>query len=107
MSPAERELISAARGVYFARQVGPLQPSKCTAQGTGVSGGCASTMCSFTVLSRDEDGRRIREGGNTVTFEVRAQPQRSPKPPQGPTTRCLPRTSNLGTCAAPWLNQLP
>jgi hypothetical protein len=46
--------------------VGPPYPGRCTAQGPGVSGGCAGTPINLTVLTFDKDRRRIRDGGQTV-----------------------------------------
>lgn len=48
------------------KPIGPVDPSKCTAAGTGVGGGAAGAAASFVVVTKDSDGRRIPHGGDQV-----------------------------------------
>lgn len=56
---------------YLANKpIGPVEPSKCTAAGTGVAGGTACAPCSFVVVSKDADGRKVPNGGAQVKVKV-------------------------------------
>lgn len=52
------------------KPIGPPSSAKCTAAGAGVAGGEAGSMTSFTVVMKDEDGRRIMKGGAHVAVRV-------------------------------------
>ncbi|KAK3285911.1 hypothetical protein CYMTET_6500 [Cymbomonas tetramitiformis] len=54
----------------IAPPVGPLDPSKCTAVGSGVGGGAANSLASFVVQSNDANARKVRDGGATVTVLI-------------------------------------
>ncbi|KAH9325526.1 hypothetical protein KI387_005704, partial [Taxus chinensis] len=55
----------------LSKPIGPVDPSKCTAAGTGVGGGAAGTVASFVVITRDSEGRRIPHGGLTLKVRIR------------------------------------
>ncbi|GLJ40713.1 hypothetical protein SUGI_0841240 [Cryptomeria japonica] len=54
------------------KPIGPVDPGKCTAAGTGVGGGAAGTVASFVVMTRDSDGRRTPHGGQSIRVRIRA-----------------------------------
>ncbi|XP_071719738.1 uncharacterized protein [Rutidosis leptorrhynchoides] len=52
------------------KPIGPVDPSKCTAAGTGVAGGTACAPSSFVVVTKDSDGRKVPNGGSMVKVKV-------------------------------------
>ncbi|GKA73546.1 filamin/ABP280 repeat-containing protein [Tanacetum coccineum] len=52
------------------KPIGPVDPSKCTAAGTGVAGGTACAPSSFVVVTKDSDGRKVPNGGAQVKVKV-------------------------------------
>ncbi|KAI3683397.1 hypothetical protein L1987_83900 [Smallanthus sonchifolius] len=52
------------------KPIGPVEPSKCTAAGTGVAGGTACAPSSFVVVTKDADGRKVPNGGAQVKVKV-------------------------------------
>lgn len=52
------------------RSVGPVDPSKCTAQGAGIAGGTACVGATFTVVTKDAEGRKVERGGAQVKVRV-------------------------------------
>lgn len=49
---------------------GPLDPERCSASGTGFSGGSAGLPVKLVIYSKDEAGRRVKEGGAHVRVWV-------------------------------------
>ncbi|KAL6009278.1 hypothetical protein ACLOJK_022506 [Asimina triloba] len=54
------------------KPVGPVDPSKCTAAGTGIAGGTACAPSSFIITTKDSDGRKISKGD--AQMKVRISP---------------------------------
>lgn len=54
------------------KPIGPVDPAKCTAAGTGVGGGAAGSAVSFVVVTKDSDGRRLPHGGLDIKVRIRA-----------------------------------
>lgn len=52
------------------KPIGPVDPAKCTAAGTGIAGGTACAPSSFMVVTKDSDGRKISSGGALVKVRV-------------------------------------
>lgn len=52
------------------KPIGPVDPGKCTAAGTGVAGGAAGAAASFVVVMKDGYGRRIPYGGAQIKVKV-------------------------------------
>ncbi|KNA03175.1 hypothetical protein SOVF_211720 [Spinacia oleracea] len=52
------------------KPIGPVDPSKCTAAGAGVSGGSACSPCTFNLTTKDSDGRKIPKGDAQVKVKV-------------------------------------
>lgn len=52
------------------KPIGPVDPTKCTAAGTGIAGGTACAPSTFTVVTKDSDGRKIPHGGAQVKVRV-------------------------------------
>ncbi|RYR16914.1 hypothetical protein Ahy_B03g061759 isoform D [Arachis hypogaea] len=52
------------------KPIGPVDPSKCTAAGTGIAGGTACAPSSFTVVTKDSDERKVSGGGAQVKVRV-------------------------------------
>lgn len=52
------------------KPIGPVEPGKCTAAGTGVGGGAAGAAASFVVVTKDADGRRLPHGGAYIRVRV-------------------------------------
>ncbi|CAI9268696.1 unnamed protein product [Lactuca saligna] len=52
------------------KPIGPVDPTKCTAAGTGVAGGTACAPSSFVVVTKDSDGRKVPHGGAQVKVKV-------------------------------------
>ncbi|KAK9058475.1 hypothetical protein SSX86_023317 [Deinandra increscens subsp. villosa] len=52
------------------KPIGPVEPAKCTAAGTGVAGGTACAPSSFVVVTKDGDGRKVPNGGAQVKVKV-------------------------------------
>uniref|UniRef100_A0A803LZF3 RNA recognition motif (RRM)-containing protein n=1 Tax=Chenopodium quinoa TaxID=63459 RepID=A0A803LZF3_CHEQI len=52
------------------KPIGPVDPSKCTAAGAGVSGGSAGSPCTFNLITKDSDGRKIPKGDAQVKVKV-------------------------------------
>ncbi|XP_054804770.1 uncharacterized protein LOC129307864 isoform X1 [Prosopis cineraria] len=52
------------------KPIGPVDPAKCTAAGTGIAGGTACAPSSFMVVTKDADGRKISAGGAQVKVKV-------------------------------------
>ncbi|KAL8484594.1 hypothetical protein ACS0TY_027047 [Phlomoides rotata] len=50
--------------------VGPVDPSKCTAQGAGIAGGTACVGATFMVVTKDVDGSKVIHGGAQVRVRV-------------------------------------
>ncbi|BBN00360.1 hypothetical protein MPTK1_1g28520 [Marchantia polymorpha subsp. ruderalis] len=52
------------------KPIGPVDPGKCTAAGTGVGGGAAGAAASFVVVTKDSDGRRTGHGGAYIRVRI-------------------------------------
>ncbi|KAK9138413.1 hypothetical protein Sjap_009007 [Stephania japonica] len=52
------------------KPLGPVDPAKCTAAGTGIAGGAACTASSFVVVTKDSDGRKIPNGGASLKVKI-------------------------------------
>jgi hypothetical protein len=52
------------------KPIGPVDPSRCTAAGSGVAGGAAGTAASFIIVTKDADGRRVLRGGAQIKVKV-------------------------------------
>nr|GMD63066.1 serine/arginine repetitive matrix protein 2 [Ipomoea batatas] len=52
------------------KPIGPLDPNKCTAAGPGIAGGTACAPSTFTVVTKDADGRKLLHGGAQVKVKV-------------------------------------
>ncbi|GFY93062.1 RNA recognition motif (RRM)-containing protein [Actinidia rufa] len=52
------------------KPIGPVDPAKCTAAGTGIAGGTACAPSSFVVLTKDADGRKVPNGGAEIKVKV-------------------------------------
>ena len=50
--------------------LGPVDPSKCSAAGSGIAGGSAGTPAAFTVIAKDRHSRRLTAGGALVRVRV-------------------------------------
>lgn len=50
---------------------GPLEPEKCTLSGPGFVGGSAGSPVSFVITAKDARSKRVRDGGDYVTVQVR------------------------------------
>lgn len=49
---------------------GPVDPSRCTAQGAGIAGGTACVGATFAVVTKDSEGRKVARGGAQVVVRV-------------------------------------
>ncbi|KAL3835006.1 hypothetical protein ACJIZ3_009742 [Penstemon smallii] len=49
---------------------GPVDPTRCTAQGAGIAGGTACAGATFIVVAKDAEGRKVEEGGAQVRVRV-------------------------------------
>ncbi|MCI27953.1 RNA recognition motif-containing protein, partial [Trifolium medium] len=54
------------------KPIGPVDPSKCTAAGTGIAGGTACAASSFSVVTKDADERK--RGNYMVNVECNGRP---------------------------------
>ncbi|CAL5394999.1 unnamed protein product [Camellia sinensis] len=54
------------------KPIGPVDPAKCTAAGTGIAGGTACSPSSFVVVTKDSDGRKVPHGGAQINVTVLA-----------------------------------
>ncbi|WJX53116.1 hypothetical protein P8452_39148 [Trifolium repens] len=52
------------------KPIGPVDPSKCTAAGTGIAGGTACAASSFSVVTKDADERKVSTGGAQIKVKV-------------------------------------
>eukprot|EP00250_Pteridium_aquilinum_P021648 c25190_g1_i2 orf=121-2430(+) len=52
------------------KPIGPVDPGKCTAAGTGVAGGAAGAAASFVIVTKDGYGRRVLDGGAVIKVKV-------------------------------------
>lgn len=52
------------------KPIGPVDPTKCTAAGAGIAGGTACAPSTFTVVTKDSDGRKVPHGGAQVKIRV-------------------------------------
>ncbi|CAH2051071.1 unnamed protein product [Thlaspi arvense] len=52
------------------KPIGPVDPAKCTAAGTGIAGGTACAPSSFVVVTKDADGRKVPTGGAQIKVKV-------------------------------------
>ena len=52
------------------KPIGPVDPSKCTAAGTGIAGGTACAASSFAVVTKDADERKVSVGGAQIKVKV-------------------------------------
>lgn len=52
------------------KPLGPVDPSKCTAAGTGIAGGTACAPSSFSVVTKDADERKVSIGGAQIKVKV-------------------------------------
>lgn len=52
------------------KPIGPVDPGKCTAAGTGVAGGAAEAAASFVIVTKDVYGRRVPDGGAVIKVKV-------------------------------------
>lgn len=53
------------------KPIGPVDPTKCTAAGTGIAGGTACAPSSFVIVTKDTDGRKVPTGGAQITVKVK------------------------------------
>ncbi|XP_073099370.1 uncharacterized protein [Elaeis guineensis] len=52
------------------KPLGPVDPSKCSAAGAGIAGGTACAPSTFTVVTKDSDGRKIPSGGAQLKVKI-------------------------------------
>ncbi|RDX91084.1 hypothetical protein CR513_26973, partial [Mucuna pruriens] len=52
------------------KPIGPVDPAKCTAAGTGIAGGTACAPSSFVVVAKDADERKVSSGGAQIKVKV-------------------------------------
>ncbi|XP_057420523.1 uncharacterized protein LOC130714628 [Lotus japonicus] len=52
------------------KPIGPVDPAKCTAAGTGIAGGTACAPSSFSVVTKDSDERKVSSGGALIKVKV-------------------------------------
>ncbi|XP_038973201.1 uncharacterized protein LOC103724343 isoform X2 [Phoenix dactylifera] len=52
------------------KPLGPVDPSKCSAAGAGIAGGTACSPSTFTVVTKDSDGRKIPSGGAHLKVKI-------------------------------------
>ncbi|CAJ1939090.1 unnamed protein product [Sphenostylis stenocarpa] len=52
------------------KPIGPVDPAKCTAAGTGIAGGTACAPSSFVVVAKDADERKVSNGGAQIKVRV-------------------------------------
>ncbi|KAK7359287.1 hypothetical protein VNO77_01240 [Canavalia gladiata] len=52
------------------KPIGPVDPAKCTAAGTGIAGGTACAPSSFLVVTKDADERKVSTGGAQIKVKV-------------------------------------
>ncbi|CAN0915762.1 hypothetical protein LINGRAHAP2_LOCUS29301 [Linum grandiflorum] len=52
------------------KPIGPVDPAKCTAAGVGFAGGTACASSTFTVVTKDADGRKVLHGGAQIKVKV-------------------------------------
>lgn len=52
------------------KPIGPVEPAKCTAAGTGIAGGTACAPSSFVVVTKDADERKVSGGGAQIKVRV-------------------------------------
>ncbi|WOL14430.1 hypothetical protein Cni_G23210 [Canna indica] len=52
------------------KPIGPVDPSKCIAAGPGIAGGTACAPCTFTIVTKDSDSRKIPTGGAQLKVKV-------------------------------------
>lgn len=52
------------------KPIGPVDPARCTAAGAGIAGGTACVPASFTVVTKDVDGRKVPHGGAQIKVKV-------------------------------------
>lgn len=53
------------------KPIGPVDPAKCTAAGTGIAGGTACAPSSFVIVTKDADGRKVPNGGAQIKVNVK------------------------------------
>ncbi|KAH9318238.1 hypothetical protein KI387_020007 [Taxus chinensis] len=56
------------------KPIGPIDPSKCVAAGTGIGGGAACTAVSFVVVTKDSDGTKMHHGGAQIRVKIKPDP---------------------------------
>ncbi|CAK8543674.1 unnamed protein product [Lathyrus sativus] len=62
---------ASCKGLEMAHKpIGPVDPSKCTAAGTGIAGGTACAASSFGVVTKDSDERKVLTGGAQIKVKV-------------------------------------
>ncbi|KAK2988993.1 hypothetical protein RJ640_013984 [Escallonia rubra] len=52
------------------KPIGPVDPVKCSAAGTGIAGGTACAPSSFVVVTKDSDGRKMPRGGAAIRVRI-------------------------------------
>ncbi|KZV27025.1 hypothetical protein F511_07846 [Dorcoceras hygrometricum] len=52
------------------RPAGPVDPARCMAQGAGIAGGTACVGATFSVVTKDSDGRNVTRGGASVVVRI-------------------------------------
>ncbi|KAL6191278.1 hypothetical protein ACLB2K_037669 [Fragaria x ananassa] len=52
------------------KPIGPVDATKCTAAGAGIAGGTACAPSSFTVVTKDSDGRKVPNGGSQIKVKI-------------------------------------
>lgn len=52
------------------KPIGPVDPGKSMAFGAGIAGGTACAPSSFTVVTKDADGRKVPNGGAQIKVNV-------------------------------------
>ncbi|KAI0492649.1 hypothetical protein KFK09_026925 [Dendrobium nobile] len=52
------------------KPIGPVDSSKCLAAGAGIAGGTACSPSTFSILTKDSDGRKIPTGGSQIKVKI-------------------------------------
>lgn len=52
------------------KPIGPVDSSKCLAAGAGIAGGTACSASTFTIVTKDSDGRKISTGGSQIKVKI-------------------------------------
>ncbi|XP_020571852.1 uncharacterized protein LOC110018763 [Phalaenopsis equestris] len=52
------------------KPIGPVDSSKCLAAGAGIAGGTACSPSTFSIITKDSDGRKIPTGGSQIKVKI-------------------------------------